>query len=93
MEKQPFSSITVKMDNGENLSAPVGIWLTALLASLKGSSDPILRELERSIVTTVEQMATEARSRQIIQPKHHVLHAEPLHLGIKVNGGNNGKLQ
>lgn len=84
---EPLNTITLDLPNGEKLGAPLGVWLTAVLSTLS-------EEQQQKVTETVTNMVSQAKS-PIIKPNstinHHVLHADPLHLGMNKNGGNNGK--
>ena len=88
--KQAFNMITLTLGNGEKLAAPVGIWLSAMLAAMGESKDSEIKKLESRVKELVGNMIKDQQSR-IVTPRHHVLNAEPLNLGVKVRGlGGNG---
>ncbi len=91
-----MDTITVTLENGEKLPAPVGIWLAAMLGEMKASDQLAIRELEQRIVARVDKICQEAKAKTIVTPQseswprkesrpgHHVLHADGLHLGAEI---------
>jgi len=78
-----MNMITLELDNGDKLAAPIGIWVAALLSELPAEQQTKVKE-------RVGQMMKQAqRQPQLITPGHHVMTAEPLHLNFKgpQNGG------
>jgi len=89
-QKQPFQMITLNLENGEQLAAPVGVWLSAMLAALAGSTDPEIKKVEAKVKELVGNMVKDRQSKIIKPQRNHILYADPLHLGMKVRpmGGN-----
>lgn len=82
----PFDTITLNLDNGEEIQAPIGMWLAALLSSMPNDQQTRIKE-------TVAHMVEQAQN-PIVRPKRHIMKAEPFNLGLagktlgKKNNGN-----
>ena len=71
----PMNTIELKLDNGDTLSAPLGMWLAALLATLSP-------EQQTSVKERVGQMVKQQNG--VCFPGHHVLKADPLNLNFRM---------
>ena len=76
-----MNTITLRLENGTELSAPIGIWLAGLLAILPEAQQAAIKE-------KVGQMMTQPH---LIAAHHHTLDAEPLILNLK--GKGHGRIQ
>ena len=73
------NTIELKLENGDTLSAPLGIWLAALLATLSP-------EQQTSVKEHVGQMM---KQQSLLVPRGHVLKADPLNLNFRtLNDGS-----
>lgn len=75
-----MNTIELQLDNGEKLSAPLGIWMAALLATLSP-------EQQTSVKERVGQMV---KQQNVLAPRGHVLTAEPLNLSFRTS--NDGSI-
>ena len=83
MEQRKFETINLAMSNGETLSAPMGVWLAAILASLPDPTRAV-------IVDTVAKMIEEAeKNSKLVRPGHHIMKAEGFNIGFKLSQGGN----
>ena len=71
--KSPMNTIVLELDNGDKLSAPLGIWLAAMLATLSPQQQTNVKE-------RVGQMM---KQQNVLVPQAHVLTAEPLNLNFR----------
>lgn len=71
-----MNTITLNLDNGETLSAPIGIWLAAMLSSLPHEQQTAVKE----------QVAQMVRDQKLLIPQHHRIDAEPLNMNFKGHG-------
>ena len=71
----PMNTIELKLDNGDTLSAPLGMWLAAILATLPP-------EEQTSVKEKVGQMVKQQNG--VLIPGHHVLKADPLNLNFRM---------
>ena len=82
--------ITLDLENGEKLAAPVGVWLSAMLAALAESTNPEIKKVEAKVKELVGNMVKDRQSKIIKPQRNHVMRADPLHLGLKMGGNGNG---
>jgi len=79
-----MNTITLNLNNGQEISAPIGIWLAALLATLP----------EHQQTGVKERVAQMMEKPHLVASHNHVLKAEPLNIQMKVIGDKgNGILQ
>lgn len=85
-QPQKFNMITLDLPNGEKLSAPVGIWLTGLLATLS-------EEQRTKVNETVGKMVEQVKNKPVLhiaKSGHHVMQAEGFNVGTRF-GPRNGR--
>ena len=80
-----LDNISLELENGETLTAPIGVWLAGVLASLPDTQRTLIQE-------RVSKMVQHAKGTRIKTPKNHILSAEPLHLNFKGTGDKNGRI-
>jgi len=68
-----MDTISLDLENGDKLSAPLGIWMAALLASLSPEQQTAVKE-------RVGQMA---KQKNVLAPTGHILKADPLNLNFR----------
>ena len=75
--------LNVKMPNGDVVSAPVEAWVATILSILPPLQLAMVCE-KLSRVTQQKQLIVPAQSAEIEASRHHVMHAEPIRLGLKM---------
>jgi len=73
-----MNNIELQLENGETLSAPLGIWLAAVLATLTPEQQ-----------TAVKERVGQMTKQSVLVPRGHVLKADPLNLNFRtLNDGS-----
>ena len=69
-----MNTIELQLENGDKLSAPLGIWLTAVLSTLSSEQQTAVKE-------RVSQMT---KRNSVVIPAGHVMKADPLNIHFRI---------